>query len=305
MIHILLATYQGATYLPEQLESIAAQSNAHWKLWISDDGSTDETPQILRLFSQKYANRVEIIDGPAQGPARNFLFLLHAIGDIDQQDLICFCDQDDVWLPNKLERASRWHSIHATSGKAGLYMARTTITDSMLNPKGKSRIPLKIQLGNALVENIASGNTMVFNKPLLQALRQIQPDHVVLHDWSTYLAAAACGAQMAFDKQPCLLYRQHPANVVGAQRRWYQKAKRLWEIGRGDYRSWGACTEGAMKDLSHLLTTETSRIFYSYQIARHGNGAMQRLRHAYNAGLRRQSGVEQAGLIAMTALGIL
>jgi len=305
VIHILLATYQGAPHLSQQLASIAAQTHKEWLLWASDDGSTDGTVELLHAFAHSHPTRVKLLCGPRQGAARNFFSLIHDIDDIGTHDLVAFCDQDDVWLPDKLARAAQWHSACAGPEQPGLYMARTTITNSALHPLGHSRMPRTLGIGNALVENVAGGNSMVFNRALLQTLRRIQPAHMVLHDWSAYLTAAACGARMVYDEKPCLLYRQHAANVVGAAPGWRRRALRLWEVSQGGYRTWGTATEGAMVDLKPLLTAEATQALTDFQGARHGCGPVRRLCQARRAGLTRQNMVAQAGLLAVVAFGLL
>ncbi len=305
VIHILLATYQGAPHLSQQLASIAAQTHGGWLLWASDDGSTDGTVGLLQAFAHAHPTRVQLLQGPRQGAARNFFSLIHGIGGVGINDLVAFCDQDDVWLPDKLARAAQWHAARAAPEQPGLYMARTTITNSALNPLGHSRVPHTLGIGNALVENVAGGNSMVFNQALLHTLRRIQSAHMVLHDWSAYLAAAACGAQMVYDEKPCLLYRQHAANVIGAAPSWRRRVLRLWKVSQGGYRVWGTATEGAMIDLQPQLTVEATQALAAFQGARHGRGPVLRLRQARRAGLTRQSLVAQAGLLAMVALGLL
>lgn len=305
VIHILLATYQGALHLSQQLESIATQTHKNWLLWASDDGSTDGTVGLLQAFALAHPNRVQLLQGPRQGAAHNFFSLIQGVRGLGAHDLVAFCDQDDVWLPDKLARAAEWHAECAAPEQPGLYMARTTITNSALHPLGHSRVPRTLGIGNALVENVAGGNSMVFNRALLQTLRCIQPEHMVLHDWSTYLTAAACGARMVYDKEPCLLYRQHAANVVGAAPGWRRQALRLWEVSQGGYRVWGTATEGAMVDLQPLLTAEAMQALANFHGARHGRGPVRRLRQARRAGLTRQNMVAQAGLLAVVAFGLL
>ncbi|WP_270174896.1 glycosyltransferase family 2 protein [Diaphorobacter sp. ED-3] len=304
-VHILMATYQGARYLPKQLASIEAQQGVVWKLWVSDDGSTDSTLDLLHAFAQAHPGHVHLLKGPGLGAARHFGTLIHAVQGLGTGDLVAFCDQDDVWLPGKLARAAHWHAARAMPGRPCLYMARTVVTDEALHPLYLSRRPRRLGLGNALVENAASGNTMVLNAALLQAVRRIRPEHMVLHDWSTYLAATACGGELTYDERPCLLYRQHGGNVVGARPGWKRRIKRLWELGKGNYREWGQATEGALADLEPLLATAGVSAAASYRKVRHGASVLERLRQARRAGLRRQRRLAQAGLLGAVALGLL
>lgn len=99
---ILLATYQGERFLATQLDSILAQSCRDWRLVVSDDGSTDATREILRRFAAAHPDRdIELRDGPRQGATRNFLSLLDAVAP---GEAVAWCDQDDLWLPDRLAR---------------------------------------------------------------------------------------------------------------------------------------------------------------------------------------------------------
>lgn len=99
---ILLATYQGERFLAAQLDSILAQSCRDWRLVVSDDGSTDATREILRRFAAAHPDRdIELRDGPRQGGTRNFLSLLDAVAP---GEAVAWCDQDDLWLPDRLAR---------------------------------------------------------------------------------------------------------------------------------------------------------------------------------------------------------
>ena len=132
--HILLATYQGAEHLPEQLHSIEQQTFGHWHLWARDDGSTDATRNILQAFAHRHPDRTTLLEGQGGGAARNFWALLQAVQPRTDHDLFAFCDQDDVWLSDKLERAVHWHTHQSGPATANLYCARTQVTDAQLLP---------------------------------------------------------------------------------------------------------------------------------------------------------------------------
>ena len=103
-IAVLMGTYNGAEFLPEQLASLAAQTHTNWRLWVSDDGSSDATPGILRRYQEAWGeNKLSILAGPRRGFQANFLELT-AQPEISA-DYYAWADQDDVWLPEKLARA--------------------------------------------------------------------------------------------------------------------------------------------------------------------------------------------------------
>lgn len=302
-VHILLATYQGQEYLDEQLASIALQSHTRWTLTISDDGSTDNTLEIARGFAQRSPQPVTIIHGPRRGSTHNFLHLVRSVAPENAADLYAFCDQDDVWLPEKLTAAVQHWLSHGAEEKPYLYCGRIQITDAELRPIGLSSTPSRpLTFGNALTQNIANGNTMVFNCQLLSFLRKVRPEHAVWHDWSAYQVATGCDGVIHYDHTPYVRYRQHSANVIGSRRALFD---RLRSILGGRYRRWGDCTELAMQDIAQELSPQACRILECYKQARHASGPLCRLRGALAADLTRQSRVEQAAFLAGIALGLV
>lgn len=100
-VAILLCTYHGQRYLPEQLASFEVQSHSNWKVWASDDGSEDGTHAILDAYSRKWPEgRLSICSGPSEGFAANFISL--TCKDSIQADFYAYSDQDDIWNVNKL-----------------------------------------------------------------------------------------------------------------------------------------------------------------------------------------------------------
>ena len=299
VIHILLATYQGERYLAEQLDSIARQSYSHWTLTVSDDGSTDGTLQLVRAFQARVHQAVGVVSGPCLGATRNFLHLVRQKADAVPADLFAYCDQDDVWLPEKLARAVvHFGTTELATGTPYLYCSRTAFVDENREPLGLSRIPGRaLSFGNALVENIASGNTMVFNQPLLKILLHIRPENAVWHDWSTYQAATACGGLVHFDGEVSLEYRQHRMNVFGARSGIHAKLSRVRYVLDGKYRAWGDVTERAMGDLAAHLPEASRQTLRRYVRARHEPSRFRRTLLIANSGVTRQSVRDQFALL--------
>ena len=165
-VRILMGTHNGEAYLPDQLESFAAQTWPNWSLLVSDDGSRDGTRALVADFATRHPERlIELHDGPGNGAADNFLSLLHRSVRANPEAMVAFSDQDDVWLPVKLERAARWLARHgAREGRALAWVCRTVLTDEHLKPIGESRYHVRPpDFGNALVQNILAGNTIVLS----------------------------------------------------------------------------------------------------------------------------------------------
>jgi glycosyltransferase involved in cell wall biosynthesis len=255
-VHILLATYNGEKFLKEQLDSIARQTHCAWTLTVSDDGSTDDTLIIVHQFANQVSQRVTVLHGPQKGSTHNFFHLIQHAQTDNPQDLYAFCDQDDVWLEEKLARAVSWHNSQ-TNQAVRLYCGRTQFVNEQLKPLGLSpgirRTP---SFGNALVQNIASGNTMVMSHDVLLAQMKVHPEHSVWHDWTTYLVATALGGLIWFDDEPCLLYRQHSGNVIGANNSIKLVVEAFSASIRGRYLNRIKAQLGACNDIDHLLTPD-------------------------------------------------
>jgi hypothetical protein len=235
LIRILLATHNGAAHLHEQLQSYLAQDHAAWALWVSDDGSTDGTWDILRAFRAAHPTReIRLLHGPGRGAAANFLSLL------THPDLpggpVALSDQDDVWMPHRLSRA-----LAALAGSDGpvLYGSTTIETDPDLRPlrRQKGALPPP-SFANAMVHNIVAGNTTALNAPALAALRAAGAPDVPYHDWWIYLRLAGVGARITLDTEPVLFYRQHPGNVIGAHSGLRAGMQRARALLSGTYGGW-------------------------------------------------------------------
>ena len=124
---ILLCTFQAQRFLADQLQSIQTQTCPSWKVWVSDDGSTDQTLGILHEHVQRWGgSRLHLRPGPCRGSTANFLSLACA-PEIDAE-FFAFCDQDDLWHPDKLERALQWLQTVPADTPA-LYCSRTVLVD--------------------------------------------------------------------------------------------------------------------------------------------------------------------------------
>ena len=179
---ILLATYQGERYLAAQLESLAGQRHGAWQLLWRDDGSTDRTVALLNDFAAaRPPGAVRHVETPAErlGAMGSFMALLAAAPD---DAPAAFCDQDDVWLPDKLERALAALAA-VPPGRPALYCARQRIVAEDLLELGLSpalRRPPGFR--NALVQNIATGCTLVLNPAARRLVLSVPPPAGSMHD---------------------------------------------------------------------------------------------------------------------------
>ncbi len=286
-IAILMCTYNGGLYIADQLDSIASQTHQHWKLYVSDDGSTDNTREILTQYQHRWGNsKIEIRRGPCKGSAANFLSL-GCDNSIDA-DLFAFCDQDDVWLPDKLNAAVVYLSQHDNT-KPHLYGGRTTAVDESLNIIGVSPLfAYPCGFRNALVQSFAGGNTMVFNLAAKQLLHLAKITEVPIHDWWTYLLVSGAGGHVYLDPNSYVLYRQHAHSLIGANISTIARLKRILSVWRGGLKYWTDQHVLALKKSSHLLDTQSKKTLDEFVQLRDGS-LYQRLQMLKICGLYRQT----------------
>jgi len=300
-VAILLATRNGARFLREQLDSIAAQTHEDWSLHVSDDGSRDPTLRIVADFARDHpGRRIAWRRGPERGSTANFLSLV-----ADRRiagDYFALVDQDDVWLPGKLERALE--KLGPLSHEPTLYGSRTYVACPDLTIAGVSPLPHRAPcFRNALVQSYAGGNTMVLNAAARTiAQRAGVTEGVACHDWWLYQIVSGAGGQIVYDPVPTLLYRQHGANQIGANLGPRATARRLAGLMHGRYADWNDANVRALADAEWLLTAENRAQLRNFRALRQtrGFGALVRLRRS---GLFRQSLAGNLSLALAVAAG--
>ncbi len=249
-----MATYNGGRFLTPQLESIREQTIAEIDVLASDDGSTDDTSSILESFAANWPKgRFDIVRGPGQGFADNFRSLL-ARTDIDA-DYFAFSDQDDIWRPDKLEAAIAWLASRPPDCPA-LYCSRTELIDEGGRHIGFSPAFLRPPgLRNALVQSIAGGNTMVFNRAAYALLSEAARRTAFLtHDWWSYLLVTAADGEVHYALKPRVLYRQHGNNLVGSNSSWVARVSRLDLLLRGRFASWKDLNRAGLEKCDDMLS---------------------------------------------------
>jgi glycosyltransferase involved in cell wall biosynthesis len=300
-VTILLCTLNGERFLAEQLASLKSQTFKNWKLIASDDGSVDCTKSILVAFQKSCEpGKVEIIDGPRRGATANFLF--QACAENLDSVYYAFCDQDDVWDADKLERAI--DALEQTDSTIpALYGSRTRLIDEAGTEMGFS--PLfrrKPEFRSALVQSIAGGNTMVFNQKARELIVFCGADvDVPSHDWWLYQATSACGGRVHYDTHPSVRYRQHAHNVIGANTGWTARMHRLQMLRQGRFRHWEDLNVAALTRLRPRMSAENQRIFDLFRRARHGPLLLRATMFA-QTGVYRQTTLGNLGLVAAMVL---
>lgn len=302
-VAILLATHNGAQFLDEQIDSLERQSHAAIDIYVSDDGSTDATLERLEAWRQRWSKgKFQIVSGPGRGFAENFRSLL-ARPDI-AADYCAFCDQDDLWEPEKLSHAIRW--MQDSPDLPRLFCSRTRLVGEDGHTMGHSALFLRPpSFANALVQSIAGGNTMVFNRAAHRILRQAsERSRFISHDWWAYIIVAGAGGLVRYDREPWVRYRQHRLNAVGANTTIAARYSRLKRLLRGQFSTWTEVNLRGLEANLDLLTPQTRRILDDFQGARRGS-FVSRLRSLAASGVYRQSPFGDLALYLAVLVGRL
>lgn len=287
-VAVLVCTLNGGAYVRDQLDSIVAQSLRPTRILISDDGSTDQTGDVLSRFQQAHGSaEVTLSSGPQKGYSANFFNLLaECPTDVE---FVALADQDDVWLTSKLERACKALEEHAD--RPALYGSATIVCDADLNNGYLSRTPnTELGFGHALAQNFAGGNTMVLNAAALTLVQDaIRRDIAVpVYDWFLYQLIAGAGGAIIFDREPGVLYRQHSTNVIGAARGLRPRLWRLKQMARGRYRHWNDANLRALTRVMDILSPAHQNDLQQVCKAR-SSRLVPRLRLLWRSRIRRYS----------------
>lgn len=263
---VLLCTFNGAAYLDEQLRSLACQTIPVLNIHISDDGSTDDTIQILQHWKNIWSKGIfQITEGPRRGFAENFRSLVLG-ASIDHYT--AFSDQDDIWHPDKLECAIK--ALGALPTVPALYGCRSVLVDERGQQIGHSPLFRRPPgFANALVQSFAGGNTMVLNQPGFQLMRESsRRTAFLMHDWWAYLIVSGAGGSVYYDATPHIDYRQHASNVVGGGLSLARRPQRLLELWNGKYFRWNELNLSALDTCSDLLDKRAVTLVQAFRSVR-------------------------------------
>ena len=210
---VLMSTYNGEKYLREQLDSLLNQDLRPTKILIRDDGSRDDTVNLLEDYASQY-NFIDYFCGKNVGPAKSFFEL---INKVEGYDYYALCDQDDVWFEDKLSTAISMLEKE-DSNIPLLYAGRFILTDEKLN-KLKSDISELYSFNDfahSLIYHTAPGCTFVFNEAARKQIIKydVNKEYCVIHDAIIHKVVAMFG-KMILDTKPHMYYRQHNNNVYG------------------------------------------------------------------------------------------
>lgn len=221
---VLLALFNGAAYIEEQILSVIRQHGVKVFILARDDGSTDGTPELFSSICERNLAEYSLIqDGDRLGPALSFFRLIENAPL--NYDYYALCDQDDFWLPGKLNRACKM--LNGYAKMPSLYAASLAVVDSDLSILRVRHVSVDTSFGKSLIENNVTGCTAVINNCGVVMLRKLLPPSCIMHDWWMCIFFS-CFGNVVLDDKAMLLYRQHGKNCVGMQRDSKLSIRRRW-----------------------------------------------------------------------------
>ena len=292
-IACVLAYYNGHKYVLNQIQSIIDQkiNNAELHIFISDDKSTEPFPD-LKNINMDNINNLCIFYRKLEknlGHSENFLYSLKSINS--EYDFYCYSDQDDIWINNKLTRSIKIIK-KLPNEMPRLYCGRTIYYDQNCeNILGYSIVFKKNpSFKNALIQNIAGGNTMVFDKPAKDIIiKSLRSDiNISSHDWWTYLLISGAGGAVYYDKVPLVKYRQHKNNIHGSNISLKGIIFRIYHLYFGTLRDWISSNIFALQGNSLLLTKENLFVLERF-IKIRDKSIFKRFRYYKSLGIYRQT----------------
>lgn len=286
VVVVVLSTFNGERYLREQLNSLLGQTYKNIKIVVRDDGSKDETCEILGCYLRDH-NNVDVLFEHNIGVVASFLRLLDLVPP--DAEYIALCDQDDVWKEDKIERAisliSRVEAVNPA-----MYCGAVEVVDEDLKHLGvKKQVEREPSLRNALVQNVATGCTTVLNRAALKLVtgKKIAVSKIGMHDWWLYQVISAFGVVL-FDETPKILYRQHGGNVIGSSsgiKLWVNRIKRY--LGE-DKRRIRCQAEELLHVYGENMCKKNYKLVSEFLKRTQGNNIVDRLAYAIHTPVYRQ-----------------
>lgn len=270
---ILLAAYNGGAFIGEQINSILAQDYSHWHLVLSDDGSEDCTPEILERYAAEQPEKItHYRSGIRFGNAQNHF--LHLLSRFHNAPYIMFCDQDDVWHPNKIRRTlDKIREVETDPVRPALVHTDLRVVNGNLEELDSSFLHYSnldgsgMKLNRLLIQNVVTGCTVMINRALAEIACEALPEQdVMMHDWFLAVLASACG-KTGFLAEATMDYRQHGHNTLGASNSRslsYVKTRLSQRIIRASVFSGARQAEAILRCYNRHIPEENRRILSAY-----------------------------------------
>ncbi len=293
-VAVILGFYNGRQFILPQLESILKQTHKDLDIFIFDDNSTENIDYLKSYLDHNSYSNIKIIRRKKNlGYAKNFLQGLKDVGE--KYEYFAFSDQDDIWRENKIEMAINHLKEKEYKKIAKLYFSRTAYYCSdCINEIGSSRIFKKpISFSNALLQNIAGGNTILMNSSARKIVIQtVGESNFISHDWWCYLIISGAGGRIIFDKTKTLKYRQHKKNLIGMNIGFDNQKSRFFEFANGKVKNWLDSNIENLSKHKYLLSKNNLKILNNFSKARRSKNLFLRLFYFYRSGVYRQSSIE-------------
>lgn len=294
-VTILMATFNGAPFLGEQLTSIARQDWPSIDIWASDDGSTDTTLEILSYWKARWTKGdFHITTGPGNGYVENFRQMM--ANPSVSGAYVAFSDQDDIWDPDKLTHAVACLDEAGSEGPV-MYCSRTRLVGNAGAPRGLSPLfSRRPTFGNAIVQSIGGGNTIALNSAAFRLVQEsARRTSFVSHDWWCYQIVSGAGGKVIYDPVPRIGYRQHERNLIGENQGWRARLKRISALMHGRFAEWNATNVEALELCRDMLDDNGRRTLNGFMIARN-SGPLKSVFYLWRCGIHRQTRFSDAAL---------
>jgi rhamnosyltransferase len=215
---ILMAYYNGGEWIAQQLDSICAQEGCEISILISDDGSDQESSEIIKNLAKNRPEARVVFHEKSSGSASTNFFWLISNCKAEEWDYIAFADQDDIWHPKKLLAATSMLQREKADGYSCSVTAFWEDGASVVLTQCSQR-----RLADYLFEGAGQGCSFVLTKSFFLEIRAyvLQKRHEIArfhyHDWLVYLLSRKLNKEWVFDETPYVEYRQHSSNDTGAK----------------------------------------------------------------------------------------
>ena len=295
-IAIILGFYEGYEFINKQLQSIFDQTHQNFIIFVTDDNSKDNFAIEKLKINERNKKKIRVgFRNKNIGYAKNFLNALVSINDYF--DYYAFSDQDDIWHPEKLEKAIKSLEEYPDN-QANLYGPRTQLIGKSEEIKLGKSIEFKKSpsFQNALTQNIFGGNTMVFNRNAFDLICSSNLDQkIIAHDWWCYQIISGAGGNVFYDKNIYLKYRQHNNNLIGSNISLKDKWLRFCKVANGNFKIQNDHNLRAIINNQNLLTSSNLRTLTNFIKARK-SCFLKRIYYFAKSGVFRQTLIGNIGL---------
>ena len=290
-IAIILCVFNpNLNYLAKQLISLENQTFKDYELFINDDASNlGLFEKINNLVLSIITNKYSIMRNPKNiGFAQNFI---QTVNKIKNFKYYSFCDQDDVWPKDKLQKSLEKIKNY------NLYCSSTRLIDANDELIGLNLLNAKPSFKNSLVQSIAGGNTYLFDNKVKNLLLNIPESFKVpSHDWTIYQLTAAHDLNIIYDKSPSLKYRLHDKNTIGTSFSLFAKLKRIKLLFSNVYKNWNNQNIRILLLYKSSMSKTNQNLLKIFEINRNGN-LIERIRIFTKYLFRRLSFIQNCALL--------